>query len=199
DQLESHLCQLTRNRDDQGLVMIVHGNEDAPGSRYTVTGGKLGLGKSKAKRVCNTHDLPGGLHFRTEYGVSSGKLLEGEDRGFYKEVAHRQFRRQTEAREFAAYHEPRGNLRQRHAGGLADVRDGPGGTRIDFQDVDKPILNRILDVHQSDNIQFLGQLDSVLTQCLMLRLADRNCRENARTVSGVNYRLFDVLHNARDD
>ena len=57
----------------------------------------------------------------------------------------------------AAHHDTHRHLCQGHAGGLAYKRDGARGTRIDLEDVDHPVADRELDVHQTDHMEFQGE------------------------------------------
>ena len=57
------------------------------------------------------------------------------------------------SRKLAAGHQARGNFRERHAGGFADVRHRARGARIHFQNVHRVALDGVLHVHQADDLQ----------------------------------------------
>ena len=65
--------------------------------------------------------------------------------------------------ELFARHDARSNLGDWLADSLGDERHGPGGTRIDFDDIDVIFFDRILHIHQATDIQgqrhFFGLAD----------------------------------------
>ena len=101
--------------------------------------------------------------------------------------------------EFFSGHQARGNFRQRHAGGFADVRNGARGARIDFEDVDRVALDGVLHVHQADDFQRHGKPLRVVANGVenCRRKTDR--RKYAGRIAGVHAGFFDVLHDAADD
>ena len=62
----------------------------------------------------------------------------------------------------------RGDLGKRDARGLADERCGPRCARVDFQHVHDAVLHRILDIHQTDDMQRQRQLPRVRDQFMEL-------------------------------
>ena len=106
--------------------------------------------------------------------------------------------------QLAAGHEPRGDLGQRNAGGLGDIRHGARGARIDFDDVDVVValgvaLNGELQIDQADDFEREGQLARVGAQGFERLFADVDGGQHAGGVAGVDAGLFNVLHDAGDD
>ena len=56
-----------------------------------------------------------------------------------------------------AGHHPGGDLGQGPPGGLGNEGDGAAGPGVDLEQVDGVVLDRELDVHQADDLQFQGQ------------------------------------------
>ena len=52
-----------------------------------------------------------------------------------------------------AEHHAGSNLYHRHAGNLADVWDGTGGTWVDLDNIDLIVVDDILDIDQTDNFE----------------------------------------------
>jgi hypothetical protein len=79
---------------------------------------------------------------------------------------------QAEGSERLAGHDAGGDRRHRQADHLGDEGDGARGPRIDFENVDLAVLDRILDVHQANDIERPRQLRS-----LTLELGHRGLRQ----------------------
>ena len=59
---------------------------------------------------------------------------------------------QIEIRELLAGHQPCGDPGHRHADHLGDERHGARCPRIDFEHVDRAVLDGVLNVHQADDV-----------------------------------------------
>ena len=88
---------------------------------------------------------------------------------------------------------------QRNTDGLADEGNGSRRPRVDFDDVDLVVLDRILNVHQTDDAQSSGELVRVRLELCEVGVADVIGRQDARTVAGMDACAFDMLHYAADD
>jgi hypothetical protein len=86
-----------------------------------------------------------------------------------------------------------------NSGCLADERDRSGGPGVDFENVNDVILDRILDIHQTDHLKFLSQGVGVLFESLDQFIVQGEGRGDAGAVSGVDSRFFDMLHDAGND
>ena len=93
-----------------------------------------------------------------------------------------------------AHHQLCGDLGHGNSGGFADERHGARRAGIHLQHIDDPILHRILNVHQSDDIQGEGQSSRVDKKRVQLLCIHCIRREDARAVARVDPCLFDVLH-----
>ena len=141
------------------LVVVVDAHEDGALHGKHLAGSDLRLGEGLAEVVRDAHDLAGGLHLRPEDGVDAGEFAPGKDGRLDEEVRAgfevcaaldllgQQFL------ELAADHEARGDLGQRHAGGLGDVGDGARGAWVDLDDEDLAALDGELNVDQADDVE----------------------------------------------
>src|SRR5207245_11536849 len=100
----------------------------------------------------DAHDLAGRAHLRTEHGVDARETREREDRLFHADMAELLLL-QLEIRKLLAGHDPCCDLRHRRADDLGDERHGARGPRIDLEHVDLAVLDRILHVHQADDVE----------------------------------------------
>ena len=143
--------------DGLGLVGVLDAEDHAAFQGNVLPRGQLGLGKGQAEILVYAHDFPGGAHLRPQQGVHPGKAPEGKHRLFDCEVGRFDFLGKTQLSQGPAQHHLGGQLGQGDPGGLAHKGDGAGGPGIDFQDIDLVILDRELDVEETDHPQFCGQ------------------------------------------
>jgi hypothetical protein len=69
---------------------------------------------------------------------------------------------------------------------------------IHLENVDLPVLDRVLDVDQTDDVQRLRQRDGVFPHFIDVVLVDQVWRQNTRRVTGVDAGVLDMLHHAAD-
>ena len=86
----------------------------------------------------------------------------------------------------------------RNACHLADIRNRTAGTGIYFNDVYFLTAHNELNVDQSDDMQGLRQLSCIVLNGSLCLLRNTLCRINGNTVSGVDSRTLDMLHDTRD-
>jgi hypothetical protein len=86
--------------------------------------------------AAHAHHLTGGAHLRPEDRVDALELGEREDRFLHRVVVRHDFLGRALLGQRLAGHAARGDLGQRHAGGLGHERHGARGTRVHFQQVD---------------------------------------------------------------
>ena len=78
------------------------------------------------------------------------KPVKRHDRFLDRYMGRNFFSGQPQLLQGFAQHDFGGQLGKGNAGGLADKRNGSGCPRIDFQDKQPVIFDRILDIHQPD-------------------------------------------------
>ena len=76
------------------------------------------------------------------------------------------------------------------------VRDD---ARIDLEDVDHVVFDRVLHVHQADDLQRARDAPRVVADRAEVPLRDHERRHDAGAVARVDAGLLDVLHDAADD
>ena len=85
-----------------------------------------------------------------------GKRLKGKTASLTEMCFGRMGFGETQLLQGFPQHHLRGELRQGNADRLADEGDGPRGAGVDLQDVELAVLDRVLDVHEADDVEFLG-------------------------------------------
>ncbi|MPM37476.1 hypothetical protein SDC9_84093 [bioreactor metagenome] len=148
--------------------------------------------------MVEAHDFAGGLHFRAEHDIDPREFDEREDRFLDCGIRNPRFAGEAEFVERTAGHAPRRKAGQRHADGLAHERHRPRRARVDFDDIDFVVLNRKLDIHQSDHMEFGGQFGGVNPHLVLKLPAQSHRRNHAGRVAGVNPGGLDVFHDRAD-
>mmetsp|Transcript_894 Transcript_894/g.2080 ORF Transcript_894/g.2080 Transcript_894/m.2080 type:complete len:1014 (-) Transcript_894:28-3069(-) len=100
-----------------------------------------------------------------------------------------------------------GHARHQQAGVLGDgVADGLGheghsarGARVGLNDVQLLALDSVLDVHEADHLELLGDLGRPVAHLGQHLLRDGLRGDDAGAVAAVHARFLDVLHDAADD
>ena len=170
-----------------------------PALRQPLSDRQLRLGECHAEARRSAHHLAGRLHLGSENRVDAGETDEREHRALDEDARDLEILGQAELRERAASHHPGGDLRQRHAGRLGEVRHRSRRARIHFEHVDHVVLGGELDVHQPDDVERARDAPRVVANRRQVALGADERRHHARTVARVNARLLDVLHDAADD
>ena len=131
------------------------------------------------------HDFAGGFHFRSENRVDAGKSRERKHRRLHAVLRSPSVRRQVELAQFPSNHQSSGDLRQRHAGRLADKRHGSRCSRIHFEDIDLAGVNGVLNVHQAHDVQSACRAEQCIPgsssadpRSIDTSAARTNCRRN---------------------
>ena len=145
------------------------------------------------------HHLAGRLHLGPENRVDAREPHEREHRALHEHAGDLDVLGQPELGERPAGHHLGGDLRQRHAGGLRQVRHRARRARIHFEHVHDVVLDRVLHVHQADHLQRARDAARVVANRREVALGADERRHDARAVAGVNAGLLDVLHDAADD
>ena len=189
------------------LVVVVHADENNAGLRQPLAGGELRLGEREAEGRRNTHHFAGGAHFGAENRIDAAEFVERKHGRLHGvEIVDGEFLhaihvddRQIQVSELAAGHQARGDFRQRHAGGFADVRNRARGARIHFEHVHGVVLDGVLHVHQADDVKRAGEADGVVANVLEHFGLQRDRRQHAGGIAGMDAGFLDVLHDAGDD
>ena len=172
--LETQGSELACYRQAFGPFRLGHTDENRSFVRQRGTGTQLRLGERFAKRLADTHYFAGRTHFRPQDRVDAGELVKRENRRFHTVLGHRKNALgQVVVAQLLANHQADCNLRQRIAGRLTHVRHGPRGSRIDFDHIDLVFVNRVLNVHQTPDIQRFRQPHRVVADCRKLFLGNR--------------------------
>ena len=198
DHVEAQRNQPAHRRHDDGLVAVLHRDEQAAGGRQVEPRALLRFEEGGREIACNPHDFAGGLHLGRQYRIDAREARKGEDRLLDRDIAEvpPQLR---QVRQFLPRHHPRGELRDRRADRLGDEGHGAAGARIDLDQIDHPVLHRELDVHQPDDAERSGKQAR-----LPLDLGDDGRLQavggqRAGAVARMDARLLDMLHDAGDD
>ena len=97
-----------------------------------------------------------------------------------------------------AEHDSRACFGQRHGGRLGDERDGPTGPRIGFQDVEHIVLERVLDIEQTDHAHPVCDGFGGAAHGLDIAAAQGHRRQRTGGVPGVDSGFLDMLHHPAD-
>ena len=184
------------------LISVINRNQHAAGS------GQLGLCRFFCLEECITKvcrqskNLTGGTHFRSEYRVNLREHIEGEYRFFYTVVSEFlffQLRHRALASGIRQGNDIRCNLNHVDAADLGYKRNGSGCTGICLDDKYLAVLNRILHIHQANNMQLLCDLSGVVFQSFDLLFCQSSRGNDTSRVTGVNTSQLDMLHNRRNE
>ena len=159
----------------------------------------LRLGKGHSEIGIDPHHLSGGFHLGSQHRIDAVEAVEREDRFLDGDVIDFDFSLDAQFQELFADHHLGGHLGPGDPCRLADKGNGSRGPGIDFKDIDDVVLDRILNVHQADHVEFPGQGVGVLLQLLDQFIAQGVGGRDTGAVSGVNSGLLDVFHDAGDD
>ena len=97
-----------------------------------------------------------------------------------------------------ACHHLRCDLRKRHTRRFTDKRHRPRGAGIHLKNVQQIVLDRVLNVQESNHFQRPGQPARPFPDLCQMLFRDHVRRQHARAVPGVDPGLLDVLHDAAD-
>src|ERR1700683_113775 len=192
---------------DMFFVVVVDADENDARKRQPLTSGQLRLGERQAEGRRDAHDLAGGAHFGAENRIDAPEFAKRKDgRLDGVEIADGELfdsveldDRQMQVPQLATGHQPRRAFRERNASGLANVGNRARGARVDFEDVDRVVLNRVLDIHQADDVQGARETNGVVADLREDFGLQRDRRQYAGRIAGVDAGFFDVLHDAADD
>ena len=196
---EAERRQVARDRNDGRLVAVVHADEDAPLFRQLLSRAHHRLAEGGAEVVSATHDLAGRLHFWPEDGVDAREAHEGEHRALDEHARRFEIVHDAELGQRTARCDARRDARDRHARRLRDVRHGPRRARVHLEDVDHVVLDGVLNVHETDDLQRARNAARVFANRPEMPLRNHERRDDTGAVARVNARLLDVLHDAADD
>ena len=166
-----------------------------PGQRLAGGAGRLREGGGEVG--ADAHHLAGGAHLGPEQGVGAGEPRERQHRLLHRHHVGRRLA-QPEVGDPVAERHPAGGLDQRHAGRLGDERDGARRARVRLDHEHLAVADRELHVHVPDDAEGTGQLARLAPHLRLDLVADREGRDHAGRVAGVDAGLLDVLHHRAD-
>ncbi len=169
-----------------------------PSTREIDAGAELRLGECQRVIGVEAHDFAGRAHFRAEQRIDAGEAGEREDGFLDRDVLERArvgllAIAATALVELFASHDAGGDLGDRRADGLGDEGHGARGRAIDFEDVDRAVLDRELDVHQAADVQRLGENLGLALQFVHHLVRQRVNGQRAGAIARVNAGSFDML------
>ena len=100
----------------------------------------------------------------------------------------------TEVGDRLPHGDPGGRLGELHRRRLGHERDRAAGAGVGLDHVEDVVLDRVLDVHQSAHADAGGQLLRRVPDLQQVGRAERDGRQGAGRVAGVDPGLLDVLH-----
>ncbi len=186
------------------LVVVAHRDEDGAGARQVDAGAELALGEGECEIGVEADDFAGRAHFRSEQNVDAGEAGEREN-GFLDgdvlQVARVGFLAVSGNRriKLLAGHDAGSNLGDRRTDGFCNEGHRARGARVDFENVDRAVLDRVLNVHQATDVERLCKRRRLAFQFVERFLAQRTGRQRAGRVARVDTGFFDVLHDARHE
>ena len=130
------------------LVAVADGEQNAAFLVHVVSGSHQSFVEGFFQILADTQHFAGGFHFRAKSHIHIGQFFKGEHRHFagYIRRCAVQACAVAQIAELFSQHGTGGQIHHRHAGHLADVRDGAGGTGIDLDHIDCVFVHDILDI-----------------------------------------------------
>ena len=148
----------------------------------------------------NAQHLAGGLHFGAEHGVHAVQLEEAVHRHLHRRVGALSAPPQAGAvahiLQFFAQRAAHRQIHHGHAGDLGNVGHRAGGTGVDLDDVDLPVLHRVLHVDKAHHFEFPGKAASVIHQRVNDLLGEVVGRVDADGVAGMDAGALHLFHDA---
>src|SRR5437868_1440365 len=188
-----------RDRGHAALVGIVDGDEDRSVGRQHVVRRQLRLAERAAKRIGDAHHFTRRPHLGPEYRIELTEFVERKNRLLHRDVGGRDLLGKSNGVQRFTQHYARGDGGERHADRLRHEWDRSTAARIYFQHVNLPVLDRVLDVDQPDDIERFRQRHGMLAHLLDVVFVDQVRRKHAGRIAGVDSRVLDVLHHPADD
>ena len=97
-----------------------------------------------------------------------------------------------------AEHEARGEAGHLGVTNLADQRHGTGCTRVGFKNKNLAVFDSVLHVHEAANVEVFSNLTGVILDGGEVILRNRDRRNDAGRVTGVDTGKFHVFHHGRN-
>ena len=202
---EAEVGEAADRQHDRALVAVADADEQVARARQPRVRRLFRLRERHAERTIDPHHLAGRFHLRSEQRVDAGEPAEGQDGfldgdvvGFGRHVAVRKNAGGSQRGERFAGLYACGRLRELDAGRLGHERHGPGRPRVRLQHVEHAGRQRVLHVQQPAHAHPGGDPGRGLADPVDVGAAQRDRRQRARGVAGVDAGLLDVLHHAAD-
>ncbi len=165
------------------LVLVVDADERRPALREMLAGPHLGLRERRPERFGAAHDLAGRFHLGTEQRVDAREPDERKHRRLDEEPGHFEILGQPLLCQASPDHELGGDLGERRAGRLREIRHRSRRARIHFEHVDDVVLDGKLRVHQTDDVERTGDAAGVVADRGDDRLAQLERRHDTGAVA----------------
>ena len=180
------------------LVAVAHREEDAAVERQGRAGRRLRLAERRREVGGDAHDLAGRLHLRSQAGVGARQAVERQHGFLDAHVLGDEPLGQGEVAQRLAEDHARRKLGELHTRRLAHERHGARATRVHLEHVQLVVLIGELDVDEPLDAEPQRELPGLSADLLERALAERQRRDDAGGVAGVDAGLFDVLHDGAD-
>jgi len=177
--------------------LVGKADEHSAFGREQGTGSFLALVVSEGVVVGEAEDFTGGAHFGAENRVHLRELVEREH-SFLGAVVVELLVLELQVFELFAEHEARCEAGHLRVTNLGDQRHGTGSTRVGFEHEHLAVFDGVLHVHEAAHMEGFSDLASVILDGRQIFLGNRDRRDNAGGVTGVNTGKFHVFHHGRD-
>ena len=204
--LEAEVVQFFGKRDDFGLIVRVHAEQNADvlvqkrGSQQKSRGGQP-LEERLLDALADAEHLARRFHFGSEIRIGVAQFFKREDRHFDGKIGRRAVepRPVAEIGKLCPCHHGGGKVDHRHARDLADVRHSARSARIDLDDVEFAPVDEILDIDKPFGAEREGEPRRAVDDPLHHFVVDAVGRIDGDRVAAMDARAFDMLHHARDE
>ena len=203
-ELVAHALELPGDVHELRLVAVLHG-EDAAGSGAGRLEGVARTDQALEQGVVevgrDAQHLAGGLHLRAELGIDAVQLLKAEDGHLDRHIGGVGVQAGAVAHvgELLAQAAADSQIDHGHTGDLGNVRHSTGRAGVDLDDIDLAVGDRVLDVHQTGDVQLAGKAAGIIDHGVDLGLGQMLGRVDADGVAGVDTGALDLLHDAGDE
>ena len=175
------------------LVFIAHRQVGAAFGGHGHFGGQSSLQVGQISPFVRPVDFAGGLHFGPRCRVKASQFDEGEHGGFDTDLAGGATRNVL-LFEGLADGDASSDSGQWETGGFGHEGDGPGGPRVDLEDVQIVALDGELNVEAPLYLQAQTNGSGLLSDAFKHRLGDVLGGNEARGVARVNAGLLQMFH-----
>ena len=189
--------QQLRRLKDHVLVLILHRDEDLARRWQLNPGAKLAFQEGPRETLVDAHHFAGRPHLRAKESIDAREAGERQHRFLHRDVVGAGGR-EREGGQFFPGHQAGCNGGDGRADRFRHEGHGAGGAGVHLKHEDIVALDRELHVHQPDDAEREGHLAGLALQLLNHLRRKRMRGQRTGAVAGMNARLLDMLHHARD-